>query len=109
MTHAEVQALLQAYADGSLGEADAEVVRAHLASGCEDCLRIGGRWVHLRVCMSCGHVGCCDNSPNRHATAHFNEARHPLIQSYEPGEDWWYCYVDDVAFEVGDAPTFAHP
>jgi uncharacterized UBP type Zn finger protein len=77
--------------------------------GCEDCLRIGGWWVHLRMCMTCGHVGCCDNSPNRHATAHFHAQAHPLIQSYEPGEDWWFCYVDDLAFTVADAPSFAHP
>ena len=79
------------------------------STGCEDCLKIGGRWVHLRMCMVCGHVGCCDQSPNRHATAHFHETGHPLIQSYEPGEDWWYCYVDDVMFEVGGAPSFEHP
>jgi uncharacterized UBP type Zn finger protein len=79
------------------------------SAGCEDCLRIGGRWVHLRMCMSCGHIGCCDNSPNRHATAHFRAIGHPIIQSYEPGEDWWYCYVEDVAFELEDAPSFAHP
>jgi uncharacterized UBP type Zn finger protein len=78
------------------------------SNGCEDCLRIGGQWVHLRMCMSCGHVGCCDQSPNRHATAHFHSAQHPLIQSYEPAEDWWYCYLDDVAFMVDGAPTFAH-
>jgi hypothetical protein len=77
--------------------------------GCEDCLRMGGRWVHLRVCMSCGHVGCCDSSPNRHATAHSGSQHHPLVQSYEPGEDWWYCYVDGVMFTVDDAPSFAHP
>jgi uncharacterized UBP type Zn finger protein len=79
------------------------------SQGCEDCLRIGGQWVHLRMCMSCGHVGCCDNSPNRHATAHFHAQHHPLIQSYEPDEDWWYCYVDDLAFTVDGAPSFAHP
>ena len=79
------------------------------SEGCEDCLRIGGQWVHLRVCMSCGHVGCCDNSPNRHATAHFHAQQHPLIQSYEPGEDWWFCYLDDVAFVVDGAPSFEHP
>jgi uncharacterized UBP type Zn finger protein len=66
--------------------------------GCEECLKIGSRWVHLRMCLSCGKVGCCDNSPNRHATAHFHEAGHPLIRSAEPGEDWSYCYVDDLAF-----------
>ena len=79
------------------------------SEGCEDCLRMGGQWVHLRMCMSCGHVGCCDNSPNRHATAHFNSGHHPIIQSYEPGEDWWFCYVDDLAFTVDGAPSFAHP
>ena len=77
--------------------------------GCEDCLRIGGQWVHLRMCMSCGHIGCCDDSPNRHATAHFRAQHHPIIQSYEPGEDWWYCYVDDLAFIVDGAPSFSHP
>ncbi|MET0276533.1 MAG: UBP-type zinc finger domain-containing protein [Acidimicrobiia bacterium] len=78
------------------------------ANGCEDCLRIGGRWVHLRMCMTCGHVGCCDNSPNRHATAHAHASEHPLIQSFEPGETWWYCYLDDVAFELDGSPTFSH-
>ena len=78
------------------------------SEGCEDCLRIGGLWVHLRMCRGCGHVGCCDNSPNRHATAHFHETGHPLIQSYEPREDWWYCYVDDVTFAVDGAPSFSH-
>ena len=67
------------------------------SEGCEDCLRIGGQWVHLRVCMSCGHVGCCDNSPNRHATAHFHETGHPLIRSAEPYEAWRWCYVDEVS------------
>jgi len=80
------------------------------AEGCEDCLRSGGRWVHLRMCQSCGHVGCCDNSPNRHATAHYAETHHPLIRSFEPGEDWWWCYVDELAFEVpGAAPAPSHP
>jgi uncharacterized UBP type Zn finger protein len=76
--------------------------------GCEDCLREGGRWVHLRVCMNCGHVGCCDSSPNQHATRHFHSTGDPLVQSYEPGEDWWWCYADQVSFEVPDAPSFAH-
>jgi len=70
------------------------------STGCEDCLRIGGRWVHLRRCTTCGHVGCCDSSPNKHATAHHRSSTHPLIQSYEPGEDWLWCYVDEVAFEL---------
>ena len=66
------------------------------APGCEDCLRIGGWWVHLRMCLSCGHVGCCDASPNRHATKHFRATGHRLIRSLEPGEDWIWCYVDEV-------------
>ncbi len=64
--------------------------------GCEECLKIGSRWVHLRMCLACGKVGCCDNSPQRHATAHFHETGHPLIRSAQPGEDWWWCYVDEV-------------
>jgi Zn-finger in ubiquitin-hydrolases and other protein len=81
---------------------------APTSDGCVDCLTIGGRWVHLRVCMSCGHVGCCDSSPNTHATAHFAGSAHPVVQSYEPGEDWWWCYADQVAFEVPGAPSYAH-
>ena len=69
------------------------------ANGCEDCLKIGGTWVHLRLCMSCGHVGCCDNSPNRHATKHYNSIGHPIIRSFEPGELWGYCYPDDLFYE----------
>ena len=78
------------------------------SKGCEDCISLGDDWVHLRMCMSCGHVGCCDSSKNRHATAHFHASTHPLIQSYEPGEDWWWCYVDEVAFGV-DGPSYSHP
>jgi hypothetical protein len=78
------------------------------ADGCEDCLRTGGRWVHLRMCMTCGHVGCCDSSPNKHATAHFHAVGDPVVQSYEPGENWWWCYLDQVAFEVEGAPSYAH-
>ena len=63
--------------------------------GCEDCLRMGGKWLHLRICLSCGHVGCCDDSPNRHATAHARSDSHPLIRSLEPGEEWCWCYVDE--------------
>jgi uncharacterized UBP type Zn finger protein len=69
--------------------------------GCEECLKIGGWWVHLRMCQSCGKIGCCDNSPNRHATAHFRESAHPLICSVEPGEDWSWCYVDELMFRLG--------
>lgn len=69
------------------------------AEGCEDCLKIGGRWMHLRLCMTCGHVGCCDSSPNRHATKHFRSTGHPVIKSFEPGEEWGWCYVDELFFE----------
>jgi uncharacterized UBP type Zn finger protein len=74
------------------------VERPERVRGCEDCLEIGGSWVHLRVCRSCGHVGCCDSSPNRHASGHARETEHPIVTSLEPGEDWSYCYVDDIAF-----------
>jgi uncharacterized UBP type Zn finger protein len=69
------------------------------AKGCEDCLKTGDRWVHLRLCETCGHVGCCDSSPNRHATKHFQATSHPVIKSLEPGEEWGYCYVDDLFVE----------
>ena len=69
------------------------------ANGCEDCLRIGDTWVHLRECLICGHVGCCDSSKNKHATKHFHAMEHPLVQSFEPGEDWVFCYVDEVVME----------
>jgi hypothetical protein len=74
------------------------------ADGCEDCLRTGGRWVHLRMCQTCGHVGCCDNSPGRHATGHWHSSRHPLIRSFEPGEEWFWCYPDELAFELDGVP-----
>jgi len=70
-------------------------------AGCEECLKIGGRWLHLRMCESCGKVGCCDDSPNRHASAHYAETAHPIIRSLEPGETWSWCFVDEVAFVVG--------
>ena len=66
------------------------------SSGCEDCLKIGSEWVNLRICLTCGHVGCCDSSPNRHATAHYHATGHPIIQSFNPGETWVYCYPDDI-------------
>ena len=68
--------------------------------GCEECLVMGARWLHLRMCTTCGHIGCCDSSPNRHATAHVNQTGHPVIRSAEPGEDWFWCYEDEVAFTV---------
>ena len=80
------------------------------SAGCEDCLKIGARWVHLRLCMECGNVGCCDNSSNKHATAHWHETRHPIVRSYEPGEDWWWCYADDFGFEIEGADSApSHP
>ena len=80
------------------------------SDGCIDCLAIGARWVHLRRCAQCGHIGCCDSSPNKHATAHFHTTSHPIIQSFEPGEEWFWCYIDDVAFELpADGPSPAHP
>ena len=69
------------------------------ARGCEDCLKVGDAWLHLRLCTSCGHVGCCDSSKNKHATEHFRRTEHPIIKSFEPGEEWGYCYVDDAYFE----------
>lgn len=79
--------------------------------GCEDCLTAGQQnWVHLRVCQTCGHVGCCDSSPSRHATAHFRQGGHPVVRSYEPGEDWYWCYADDIGFELeGKPPAPSHP
>ena len=64
--------------------------------GCEECLKMGDTWLHLRMCLECGHVGCCDSSKNRHARAHFHETQHPLIQSAERGEDWRWCYLDET-------------
>jgi uncharacterized UBP type Zn finger protein len=77
--------------------------------GCVECLAMGSQWVHLRRCTSCGHIGCCDSSPNRHATAHFRQTEHPIIQSYEPGEEWYWCYVDELPFELpATAPSPSH-
>ena len=73
--------------------------------GCKECLASGGVWVHLRLCLRCGHVGCCDDSPSRHATKHHRTTHHPVIRSYEPGEDWAYCFVDETFVE--ELP--AHP
>ena len=66
------------------------------ADGCEDCLRMGDEWVNLRLCLTCGYVGCCDNSKNKHATRHHHDTLHPIIVSYEEGEKWLWCYVDEV-------------
>jgi uncharacterized UBP type Zn finger protein len=71
-------------------------------AGCEECLKIGGTWLHLRMCQTCGRIGCCDSSPNRHATRHARDAEHPVLRSVEPGEDWSWCVIDEAAFVLGD-------
>jgi uncharacterized UBP type Zn finger protein len=73
------------------------------AQGCEDCLAAGRRdWVHLRLCTTCGHVGCCDQSPGKHATKHFGGTQHPIIRSFQPGERWLWCYIDEVMLEPAE-------
>jgi uncharacterized UBP type Zn finger protein len=69
-------------------------------AGCAQCLATGGTWLHLRMCQTCGEIGCCDNSPNRHATAHHEQTGHPIIRSVEPGEDWSWCYEDQLMFRI---------
>jgi len=71
--------------------------------GCKECLEAGGEWVQLRLCMSCGHVGCCDSSPNKHATKHFHRTQHPVIQAFEPDADWAYCYPDEITIDGVEA------
>ncbi|HJS73510.1 MAG TPA: UBP-type zinc finger domain-containing protein [Vicinamibacteria bacterium] len=75
------------------------------AAGCEDCLRIGDTWVHLRACLSCGHMGCCDSSPNRHATRHYETTAHPIMRSMEPGENWGWCFVDKVELRSSEGKS----
>lgn len=72
-------------------------VKSTHTRACEECVKLGDRWVHLRLCLICGHVGCCDSSKNKHATKHFHSTTHPLIRSIEPGEGWIWCYVDQVS------------
>jgi len=72
------------------------------ARGCEECLKSRDAWVHLRLCRQCGHVGCCDDSPNRHASAHFHQTKHPIIEAYDPPDGWGWCYVDEVFVELPD-------
>ncbi|MBV8810453.1 MAG: UBP-type zinc finger domain-containing protein [Acidobacteriaceae bacterium] len=76
---------------------DAIRVRSTNTHVCEECIKMGERWVHLRLCLTCGHVGCCDSSKNKHATRHFRSTKHPLMRSIEPGESWMWCYVDRVS------------
>ncbi|HXU81912.1 MAG TPA: UBP-type zinc finger domain-containing protein [Polyangia bacterium] len=78
-------------------------VRPH-TKGCQECLESGDSWVHLRLCMHCGHVGCCDSSKNKHATKHYHATHHPIVRSLEPGETWGWCYADDVGFDPLPAP-----
>ncbi|HEY7338367.1 MAG TPA: UBP-type zinc finger domain-containing protein [Bryobacteraceae bacterium] len=75
-------------------------VKARTPQGCEECLKTGDSWVHLRLCLSCGHVGCCDSSQNKHATKHFHQTHHPIMRSFEPGEDWGWCYVDEAMLDM---------
>lgn len=73
-----------------------------LTKGCAECLKTGGWWVHLRLCRTCGHVGCCDQSENQHATKHFHATKHPVIEGYDPPEGWGWCYVDEIFIELPD-------
>ena len=81
---------------GHTGQIKNVKARTH---GCQECLQSGDSWIHLRLCMICGHVGCCDSSKNKHATKHFHASEHPIIKSFERGEDWGWCYVDEVELE----------
>ena len=78
------------------------------ADGCEECLKIGSGWVHLRLCRACGHVGCCDDSPNTHATKHFKATGHPIMETYDPPDGWGWCYVDEVMLDL-EGMTTQHP
>jgi uncharacterized UBP type Zn finger protein len=76
---------------------------------CEDCIKTGDSWVHLRLCLNCGHVGCCDSSKNKHATKHFHATHHPVMRSIEPGETWGWCFVDQVEFDLSRGVQHARP
>lgn len=79
-----------------IGQFPVEEVKPNTMAGCEECLAIGDPWVHLRLCLTCGHVGCCDSSKNKHATKHFHATNHPVMRSFQPGEKWRWCYIDEV-------------
>jgi hypothetical protein len=79
-------------------------VEPSTTAGCEDCLRIGGTWVNLRLCRTCGHVGCCDSSPNTHATKHYQSSHHAIIRSFQPNETWSWCYVDEIGWQPEEEP-----
>jgi uncharacterized UBP type Zn finger protein len=78
------------------------------AQVCEDCIKTGDHWVHLRICLECGHVGCCDSSRNKHATRHFHATKHPVMRSIEPGESWGWCFVDEVELDFSRGVKRAH-
>ncbi len=80
-------------------------VQPNTPNGCEECLAIGSDWVHLRLCLECGHVGCCDDSPNKHSTKHFRLTEHPVMRSFERGEDWGWCFVDELFLEPAPRDT----
>ncbi len=80
-------------------------VDATTPQGCEECLATGSQWVHLRKCLSCGHVGCCDASANKHVTHHYSQTRHPLVASFESGEDWAWCYPEEKLLQPAPKPA----
>jgi uncharacterized UBP type Zn finger protein len=84
-------------------------VPPRVADGCDECLETGSNWVHLRLCLECGHVGCCDQSPGKHATKHFHRTSHPIMRSIEPGESWGWCYIDKVILDDVDQWIPRHP
>lgn len=77
-------------------------VSPRIPEGCEECLKTGSSWVHLRLCLECGHVGCCDQSPGKHATKHFHRTSHPIMRTFEPGENWGWCYIDELILDDVD-------
>jgi uncharacterized UBP type Zn finger protein len=82
-----------------------QAVTPSSTKGCSQCMAAGDRWFHLRLCLTCGEVGCCDSSPNRHASRHAAEHGHPVVHSFEPGEDWCWCYVDNTVFAIDNLPV----
>ena len=74
-------------------------VKPSSTRGCEECIKLGDAWVHLRMCRECGNIGCCDDSKNKHATKHFHATQHPIIRSAQPGEHWSWCFIDEIAWE----------
>ena len=85
-----------------------EQVEPSSTAGCSECMKTGDRWVHLRLCLTCGEVACCDSSPNQHASKHAAAAGHPIAASFEPGEDWAWCYVDEVMLDASPLGLPSH-